>query len=317
MKRVLSVLVASALLGVTGRAIATTPEDAALAEQLFRDGKEGMAAGRYAEACPKLAESHRLDPAGGTLLTLALCHEAEGRTASAWAEFTDALAMAKRDGRADREAVAREHATALLPRLRRLAFRVAPDAASVANLVIRRDGVEVGRAAWDVAAPVDPGVHVIEALAPGYEPFSTTIAVEQDGATATAAVPLLVKLPTQATPPVAIAPGADAQRGPSALRIASYVTGGVGIVSLGLGTAFAISAKSKRDDANATCPTTLCNDAAAVDASQSAGRAADIATGAFIVGAVALAGGVALFLLSRDGASAASAIKRAAVISAW
>src|SRR5262245_52435554 len=72
-------------------------EDAALAEELFRAAKALMTEGRNVEACPKLAESYRLDPAGGTLLTLALCHETTGRTASAWADFTNAIALAKRD----------------------------------------------------------------------------------------------------------------------------------------------------------------------------------------------------------------------------
>src|SRR5262245_62252923 len=92
----------------------------ATAEALFREGTALLDEKRYAEACPKLAESHRLDPATGTLLALAFCHEGEGRLASAWAEFAEVAGRARAEGRTDREHVAREHAANLKPRLARL-----------------------------------------------------------------------------------------------------------------------------------------------------------------------------------------------------
>ena len=50
-----------------GRAVAEPgSDDKALATTLFRQGRSLMAEGRLAEACPKLEESHRLVPSGGT-----------------------------------------------------------------------------------------------------------------------------------------------------------------------------------------------------------------------------------------------------------
>jgi hypothetical protein len=82
------IVVGSAIPARTGVA-QTTSESAAQAEALFREGRVLIKAGQTSEACAKFAESQRLDPQTGTLLNLALCHEDEGKTASAWAEFNE------------------------------------------------------------------------------------------------------------------------------------------------------------------------------------------------------------------------------------
>src|SRR4051812_24565538 len=58
-------------------------------QALFDEGRRLLEAGNYVEACAKLDESYRLDAAAGTLLNLALCHEQQGRSASAWFEYHD------------------------------------------------------------------------------------------------------------------------------------------------------------------------------------------------------------------------------------
>ena len=134
---------------------------------LFDEGKKLMDAEEYAAACPKLAESQRLDPGNGTLARLATCHEKQGRTATAWSEFTELVTSAQRAGQADRERFARQRIAALEPHLSRLTIIVPADVATTPGLVVQRDAIAVGAAAWGIGIPVDPGDHLIEASAPG------------------------------------------------------------------------------------------------------------------------------------------------------
>jgi hypothetical protein len=85
----------------------------AAATALFDDGRKLMAEHKYADACPKLAESQRLAPSGGTLLNLADCYEHTGQTASAWVSWKDVAARASAAGKADVEKRALARAAAL------------------------------------------------------------------------------------------------------------------------------------------------------------------------------------------------------------
>jgi hypothetical protein len=169
----------AALLAVT-EASAQEPSvvDRAAAEALFREAKVLMAEGRWAEACPKLAESQRRAPAGGTLLNLAICHENEGRLATAWVELHDALAMARRDERDDRIEVAEEHLKAVEARLPRLFVTVAPELGAVE---VKVDGAVIGAEAWSTGVPLDPGTHELAVSAPGRAPWATAVAATEAG----------------------------------------------------------------------------------------------------------------------------------------
>jgi hypothetical protein len=166
-----------------------------MAQMLFDEGKRRMAVGDYAGACPKLAESYRLDPGSGTLTALAVCHEDIGKTASAWTEFIQVVSEARQAGRTDREKFAQRHIRAIEPKLVRLAVVVDPVVASLSGLEVRRDGTILGQAAWGTAAPVDPGEHTVEARATGKIPWSLTVAVGPSHDIQTVTVRALEDLP--------------------------------------------------------------------------------------------------------------------------
>ena len=73
-----------ALSAGSARAQSQTADQAA-AEILFQEGIHLLDEKKFAEACPKLEESVRLERAPGALLNLAACYEGLGKTASAWA----------------------------------------------------------------------------------------------------------------------------------------------------------------------------------------------------------------------------------------
>jgi hypothetical protein len=125
-----------------------------------------MAAGRAVEACQRFSESNRLDPATGTLLNLAVCNQAIGKTATAWSQFRLAEVASEADHREDRVALAREHLAALLPKLSVITIQV-PDAQRTAGLKLTLDGQSWGEPLWNVPTPIDPGAHAIVAEAPG------------------------------------------------------------------------------------------------------------------------------------------------------
>ena len=63
----------------TARAEASLGDKAA-AQSLFDEGRRLMGEAKYADACPKLAESQKLDPGVGTQFHLADCYEHLGQT---------------------------------------------------------------------------------------------------------------------------------------------------------------------------------------------------------------------------------------------
>jgi serine/threonine-protein kinase len=305
--------------------------NAAAAQALFDDAKAAMARSDWATACPKLEESQRLQPGGGTLLFLGLCREGEGRTATAWAVFNETLSAARRDGRADREKVAKEHIASLAQKLTRLTIKVA--GAALEGLEVRRDGELVPKALFGTAMPVDPGIHSLRATAPGMKPWQGSVDASAPGATATIEVPPLEReaqavapAVTPAAPqsagsqPRATSAAAPAPRSPGSggsQRTIALAIGGLGVVGLGVGTAFAVVAMNKKSASDKHCPggsTGPC-DPQGVSLSKDAVAAGNLATVGFGVGAAALVGaGVLWFTAPANSSGGGAALRVVPVI---
>lgn len=308
-KTTLRALAASSLLLCLALPALAQGSNKVAAEALFEEGRKLMAASKPAEACPKFAESNRLDPAAGTLLNLGACYEAAGRLASAWATYKEAGSLAQSTGRAEFVATAKKRADKLAPKL----IRLTVDATDQPGLVVKRDGAAVERAELGVAIPVDAGEHVVTASAPGKKTFSATVTAKDEGSTLSVKVPMLEVDPTAAAPPppVSAAPPAPPpptasaapppparESGGSGQRTAGWVAGGVGVVGLVAGSVFAMSARSKYDASKDLCRPDDPNKCtpAGVDARDTARSRGNLATALFAVGVIGVGAGAALVL---------------------
>jgi hypothetical protein len=311
-----------AAIATTAPARGQTPAPAnsnVAAEALFEDARALVAAGKYAEACPKFADSQRLGPSVATQLNLANCYEKLGRTASAWATYREAASAANAAGRKDYLATALRRADGLAPKLARLTVNVPQP---TAGLQVKRDGVVIDQAEWGAAIPVDTGTHTVEAGAAGHKSWSTSVEVAQDGTAFAVAVPVLEEAPGEpgpaAAPGVATGPSAPS---PSPLvttpsheapapatgngqRVIGAIVGGVGIATLAAGGIVALVAKNKYDGSIDHCQTGDKNscDLAGVNERNSARTAGDVATVLLSAGGAVLVAGGIIFLTAPHGA---------------
>lgn len=311
-----------ALLQTTNAAAQASASDKAAAEALFDQGVRSMKQNNFAEACSKLEESDRIDPAVGTLLYLGECYERVGKTASAWATFREAASLATTSNQGDRARVAAARAQELESKLSRLSVEVAPEVAKIPGVVVKRGTQRLEPSLYGTALPVDPGDYKIEVTAPGYEPWSTPIKVEGGGANASVRVPALVKssepvggaapAPAPANEPspgsaqlTQPAPAADApDRGMSTQQTIGLVTGAVGVVGLGVGSFFGIRALKKSSEADSHCPNTgFCKDEQGLLLTEEGQQQASLANIGFAVGGGLLALGAVLYLTGAPSAS--------------
>ncbi len=316
--RHVGIVFACSIFAWSHRAVAQDTETTATA--LFDEGRKLMAQHHYADACPKLAESQRIAPSGGTLINLAECYEHGGQTASAWSTWKAAAARANAAGKASAEKSALARAAALEPSMARLAIVVAPES-DVAGLEVKRDGVPVGRGEFGSVLPVDPGPHVIEATAPRKKAWSTRVDVAAKQTDARVTIALTADIDTTAPAPAPAATGdetaapADVAPMPThasglgAQKTVAIVVGVAGVVGLAVGTIFGLEAKSKNDDALKDCRTPVLCSPAGLSLTDDARSAATVSTIAFAAGGAAVAAGAILWATAPSRASTSMGIR--------
>jgi hypothetical protein len=312
------------------RTAAAQLTDPAAAEALFQEGRRLLKIDEVLAACSKFDESLRLDPAIGTLINVAACQERLGRTATAWQHWRAAADQLSTTDK--RRAMAIRHASALEKVLARLIVTLGPNVRDEDQLEVRRDGIRLGRASLGLPLPLDPGLHLVEVLAPNRLPSRYEVMVRaRDTRTllvepgpevgpevadlATERQPTQVSLPglapsivaPSAPPAIVVRRESPASRPGTPLRtVAAWGLIGGGAVAAGVAGYFAFQALEARRDAEASCPGPVDNrvclrsGTAALDRDRRSSIKSDItvAVGALMVGS-------GIFLLNRRGPEAA------------
>lgn len=183
---------------------------AAEADALVKEAKKLVAAKKYDEACPKFAEAYAQSSNVATLVDLALCHEKQGKLATAWSELLDAEAAARKAGRSDIETRARGNSKALEAKLPRISVTIA---SPPPGLEVTIDGQKIDTSAQGKGRPVDPGEHKIVASAPQRKPFETTVTVKQ-GQLKAVPIPALAEDASAAPPKGPDKPDPTTDKGP-------------------------------------------------------------------------------------------------------
>ena len=281
-------LLATALLAPQTSFAQQNPQQA---ETFFNEGRALAQAGKYKEACEKFEASQTADPAPGTLIHLADCHEKLEQRGRAWLEFLAASESAARGGRPEWEKQARQRAAALEASLPSVVITIKP-ADHSRDGHVSLDGRPLPWSLVGVRVPVDPGPHVVEFKrskgSPLQRPFEAT-------GVSTSQVELAITDEPGTDGRPLVPPEREA---PSSSRLpVSIAVGALGLIGLGVGTGFGLVAGSKWKDASSKCPDGgRCADAASYESARAARSAATISTVGFVAGGVLLATGVVLFL---------------------
>ncbi|HET7540304.1 MAG TPA: hypothetical protein VFK05_10555 [Polyangiaceae bacterium] len=313
------------LLGVANAEEDSATEIAA-ARTLAVDGLKLAQAGKCDEAIPKLERSEKLHHSAIVLSRLGECQVSEGKLV----EGTEMLRKVLREplpaNPSPAQTKAYERAQTVLdaakPKIAGLTVSVSAPPGAELRLTI--DGLVVANTLVDSELPADPGDHVVEASAPGYLKASARVTLGQaDKKT----IALKLEVDPNAPAPTPVAPGpevaaaAAAQAAPKVApapvapppappkppnHTAAYVSWGLGLAGVGVGTAFGLMAMNEKHDLEGTCTGNNCppSNAGAIDSAKQKGN---ISTAAFAAGGLGLVlGTVFYFTLGKDSSEPAA-----------
>jgi hypothetical protein len=177
-----------------------------------------------------------------------------------------------------------------------------PSGADLTAVRVTMDGEVLAERIEGAAISIDPGEHTFTFEAPGHPSITKTLVIHQAQKDRRELIAFKAAGPFAAPgsqskgsgPLSAQHPDKDTGEAFGTQKVLALAAGGVGILALGVGTAFGLVAMGKKSDAQSTCPN-LCATQAGVDSWSSAAAAGTASTVGFVVAGVALAGGTVLW----------------------
>ena len=187
---------------------------------------------------------------------------------------------------------------------------------SLLAVTVKMDGNVLTERLQGSALPIDPGEHTFTFEVVGRPSVEKHLLILEGEKLRRERVEFEAIAPAKppAPPPVAVAksevlerpqPVPEAKPGLGKARTAALVLGGIGVAATGLGVAYGLVAMSRRDEANNVCPMPQCPTQHGVDLWSDTRSAANISTGAFIVGAAGIASGLVIWLRAKPTTDAA------------
>jgi hypothetical protein len=301
-KVTVAVALASALFSAHRMVAAEEPS----AQALLDAGKAALAEKRYAAACAALRQSFRVEARAETLFELARCEDRSGRLTSAAFAYEDYLALYDRlsepERRAEqklgRERQAIERKEAIRKRVPVVTFKLRGEVEGV-RVTRRLAGGEEVDVALGLPLPIDPGEHFVATSAPDRARWEKRFFVAE---AEQRVIELEIAPPDKASGlrfsrPIAPVPNLlpSLDPGPSAQRVSAFAVGGVGVATLIVGAVSGAVAWGQKGAIADNCKDQLCN----LDGQRAADRAklfGVVSTVSFVVGGLALAGGVLLYV---------------------
>ncbi len=223
------------------------------ARDQFHQAIAAETAGNWPGALNLLREVANVKMTPQVRYNIALCEEHLGQLVAALGDYELALVDAQAVTADDVTSVVPQRIEALRARIPTVTLQKSGFAHTATVLL---DGVKIGAAVAGTPMPIDPGAHVVDATARGFQAFSASFDIaERETKTVEIVLQPVAAPPPAASsaPSAAILPPAGAQSPTPRSNVVPYIVGGAGLASLAASSVFYLLRSGTMSDLDKVC----------------------------------------------------------------